>query len=124
MSTKHPLSAAVAKIKVADLTPEQRKAYCLQWCESGLTRSAFAQQHGLAAGSFYRWCKEYMPENKSAKNWSSVVPKKDPAVQAGTPPASMAVAAHTRTLDMILPQSGIQCKPPRIPPHESMVCPA
>ena len=110
MSPEHPLFSGVSDIKMSEVTPEQRKAYCLPWCESGLSRSAFAQQQGLATGSFYRWCETYIPNKKSAKNWSKVVPKKNAAVQAGRPPGSIAAGVPMRTLDMILPESGIQCR--------------
>lgn len=37
------------------LNPDERRALCQQWKTSGLSRSEFCRQHGVALSSFHHW---------------------------------------------------------------------
>lgn len=65
------------------LNPDERRALCQQWKTSGLSRSEFCRQHGVALSSFHHWLsgkrlKGARLNLKYNQDWVPVTVKKTP----------------------------------------------
>jgi transposase-like protein len=65
------------------LSPDERRALCQQWKTSGLSRSKFCRQHGVALSSFHHWLNGKRLEGarlnlKNNQDWVPVTVKKRP----------------------------------------------
>jgi len=80
------------------LNPDERRTLCQQWKTSGLSRSEFCRQHGVALSSFHHWLsgKRLNGVRLNLKNNQDWVP-----VALKTTPDP--ITEETLLLEMILP---------------------
>ncbi len=80
------------------LSPDERRALCQQWKTSGLNRSEFCRQHGVALSSFHHWLSGKRLEGarlnlKNNQDWVPVALKKTPDL----------ITEEPLLLEMVLP---------------------
>jgi transposase-like protein len=79
-------------------TPDERSRFVAQWRSSGMSRKAFAQQHGISQGSLTTWQKRVAVDEAPASFQPLVVsdahcPQQKPA--ATQPVAELSVGVFT-----------------------------